>query len=357
MSDNAKVYTSTSYKCENCGSAYVYNADEGNLTCSHCGSVKDLEKTVIVKELPFDKSVVNDSCQWMGTKNIHCEDCGANFVAQNNDTSMTCPFCGRHHIIYVDEIPGLKPNGIVPFEIGYKKAKEVFLKWVKSRKMAPRSFKNLAHEKECVGTYIPVFTFDSDTTTRYNLVYETAHTRTVGSGKNQRTETYYTRHSKSGFIDCSFDDIKIEASSRIEQSKFDRIASFNTNVASEYHDQFLCGYICERYSESISQSWNDACYHMDARIKKNVISRYSGVDRVVSYDADTKYMNNTYKYVLVPIYFVNYFFKDKDYQCRINGVNGTINGESPVSVGKVLAIVFSILAVIAAIVILVLLNQ
>ena len=158
-------------------------------------------------------------------------------------------------------------------------------------------------------------------------------------------------------LDCSFDDIKIEASSRIEQSKFDRIASFNTNMASEYHDQFLCGYICERYSESISQSWNDACDHMDARIKKNVISRYSGVDRVVSYDADTKYMNNTYKYVLVPIYFVNYFFKDKDYQCRINGVNGTINGESPVSVGKVLAIVFSILAVIAAIVILVLLNQ
>ena len=31
-----KVYTSKSYFCENCGSSFIYDADDGVMRCPHC---------------------------------------------------------------------------------------------------------------------------------------------------------------------------------------------------------------------------------------------------------------------------------------------------------------------------------
>ena len=38
-----------------------------------------------------------------------CEDCGAEFVLSNNETSTSCPFCGRVHVLERGEIPGIRP--------------------------------------------------------------------------------------------------------------------------------------------------------------------------------------------------------------------------------------------------------
>ena len=345
-----KVYTSKSYFCENCGSSFIYDADDGVMRCPHCDSTMPLVQTQLAKETPFTNDVISKSCMWTGTKCVQCEDCGAEFVLSNNETSTSCPFCGRVHILERGEIPGIRPSGIIPFEIGYKEAKNIFLKWVKSKNMAPKSFKKTARERKIDGVYIPTFTFDSKTVSSYKLTYGTYHTRTVGTGKNRHTETYMTTHSGSGVINMNFDDINIESSCHIEQNKYDALGGFNTNQASSFHDQFISGYSCERYSESIGDSWNEAVDIMKDRIKRGVINKYTGVDTVISYQANTSFNDTCYKYILVPIYFINYIYKNKNYQCLIHGITGKAKGEAPVSVAKVLGIVFTVIIFIAIII-------
>ncbi|MGM9858238.1 MAG: hypothetical protein ACI311_03200 [Bacilli bacterium] len=355
--EDKRVYTSKSYVCENCGSSFVYDADNGVMRCPHCDTTLPLEETQIAKETPFTNDVISKSCVWKGTKCVQCEDCGAEFVLSNNETSTSCPFCGRVHILERGEIPGIRPSGIIPFEIGYKEAKNIFLRWVKSKSMAPKSFKKTARERKIDGVYIPTFTFDSRTVSSYKLTYGTYHTRTVGTGKNRHTETYMTTHTGSGTISMNFNDINIEASCHIEQNKYDALGGYNTHNASSFHDQFISGYSCERYSESISDSWNEAISIMKERIKRGVINRYTGVDTVISYSANTSYNDNSYKYILVPVYFINYIYKNKNYQCRIHGVSGKAKGEAPVSVGKVLAIVFTVLLIVGIIIVLLVMND
>lgn len=72
-------------------------------------------------------------------------------------------------------------------------------------------------------------------------------------------------------------------------------------------------------------------------------------DSVSKLTFNTSYAKVTYKYILAPIWIANFKFKDKLYNIVVNGQNGQIRGEAPVSPIKV---ILTILAIIAVIVIL-----
>ena len=74
--ENKKVYNSKSYLCENCGSSFIYDADDGVMRCPHCDTTMPLEQTQLAKETPFTNDVISKSCMWTGTKCVQGEDCG-----------------------------------------------------------------------------------------------------------------------------------------------------------------------------------------------------------------------------------------------------------------------------------------
>ena len=44
--------------------------------------------------------------------------------------SMFCAFCGSLHIISRDEIGGITPESVIPFEITKAQLKQAFKKWL-----------------------------------------------------------------------------------------------------------------------------------------------------------------------------------------------------------------------------------
>ena len=190
------------------------------------------------------------------------------------------------------------------------------------------------HADNVNGVYQPGFTFDSKTISHYQGRIGKRHTRTVGSGKNRRVETYIVWRYISGVHNDAFDDVFVNADENYLQSTLDKILTFNYQTIKVYDDEYLAGFIAKRYNRNANDCWKDARSMMDSDIKRRILSKYS-YDVVDYIKVATSHSEVTYKYVLLPIYLVNYKHGTKNYTLHINGNSGKVTGKTPVSAIKV----------------------
>ena len=124
------------YKCPSCGAALTFDPEKQALVCEHCGTEQKIEFDSDVKERSFEELFSAEG--WKGdVKVIQCQNCGAREVLQKNQISATCPFCGSASVVEKDEMPGVKPDTVIPFKIDEEVAKKSCIKWLKGRFFSP----------------------------------------------------------------------------------------------------------------------------------------------------------------------------------------------------------------------------
>lgn len=353
VAEKEVVLDSSTYKCKSCGNFLSYNPDENKLYCEHCQSLFDLQKVNKAVEIPYDHNSEIGYEDWGCEKNLKCTSCGAVTTLNSFETTINCPFCNAPNIVEVDDLKGLKPNGILPFKISRKKAVINFKAWLKRKFFAPQNLAKTAETKELKGVYVPLFTFDTDTETDYDIRYGKYYYVVVGSGKNRRSERRTQWYTDSGYVENRFDDIQIEASQFMTQKDFEKLGGFDTYNALEYHNQFITGYTSERYNCGLDASWESAKIIADKIIVQRIKNSYNA--DVIDYcDTSNKYKNNTYKYNLVPMWFMNYKYNNKNYKCSINGRTGKVIGKTPLSKIKVGITALLASGIVAAVVVLIL---
>ncbi len=341
---NAKTHY---IKCGGCGANMAYEPEVGKLKCPYCASEKELPDEGYAKEISLLDGF-SEADKWTGeeTSVFSCSNCGAKVVLSSNETAKTCPFCATPYVEKVEELAGLRPNGVLPFTIGINRAIELSKAWAKRKLFAPKKFKKNLNSDNVHGVYAPCFTFDSCTTTSYEGRIGVTHTRTVGSGKNRRTETYTVWRYISGVYSDAFDDVLITAGSKLDQKKLDKLSPFDTNLGKTYNSGYLMGFMAYRYDYEISNCWDDAKARMDAFIKKRILSKYV-YDRIAYFNASTTHERVTYKYVMLPVYVGAFTYTKKAYNFFVNGNTGKVTGKTPTSPLRVLIAVALGIAFIA----------
>lgn len=336
-------------KCPSCGANMVFDPESQMLYCSHCGTKQSFANDLKAKEIDL-LSGFNSERQWSEdeTSVFRCDNCGAKVVLSKGETAKTCPFCGTAHVQKTDELAGIKPNGLLPFKFGAEEAKDKAKAWAKKRLFAPKKFKRNISTENVKGVYTPCFTFDSRTTSTYSGRIGTYHTRTVGSGKNRRVETYIVWRNISGQYFHLFDDILITAGSKFNQKQLDKISPYSTGESCSYQENFLLGFMAYHYDKEITDCWNEAKSIIDDVLRKRILNQYT-YDVVGYLNVSTKHEGVTYKYVMLPVYIGNFNYNKKLYNFFINGTNGKTYGKTPVSPWKVLFTVLLGLVVVGAI--------
>ena len=327
-----KKVSTVSVKCDGCGANMVFNPDTQKLYCPHCGSEKTLDDNGTAKELSLLEGLGKDNLyqESDGAVVFRCKNCGANIVISDGKSATTCPFCGTAHVEQTKDMAGLKPNGVVPFLFGIEKAIEYSKAWAKKRLFAPRRFKKNLSAENVKGVYTPCFTFDSYTTSQYDGKIGITHTRTVGSGKNRRTETWTEwRHIHGTFYD-NFDDVLITAGNKFDQKKLDKVSPYDTNASKEYEKQFMLGFMAYKYDIELTDCWGSAKDKMDALIRKGILKQYV-YDKVAYLNVSTTHERTTYKYVMLPVYVGNFNYSKKLYNFYVNGTTGKTWGKTPKS--------------------------
>ena len=340
--------TSTdSLDCPNCGGTTFFNPKLQKVQCEYCKSVIEIESKEIVKELSLDNLFLKAK-PWTQVQVLKCNNCGAKEISSNRSIATQCSFCGTTNIVKTNEIVGMKPDGVCPFEKNIEDAKLCAGKWIKSRFFAPRSFKKNAVAKGLHGVYSPVFSFDCQTKSSYSGLLGETVTYHVRSGGKTVTRSKVVTFPIKGNYDKNFDDMLVQASENISQKTLEQLTPFPTAKSVKYNQKFLTGFTANTYQKSGHEYWQDCKQLIYQDIKKNVLRKYKH-DFVYTYNQQTDYFNASYKYLLVPIYIGHHTHKNKVYNFFVNGCTGKVTGKTPVSFWKVLLVVLAVLLAIAGV--------
>ncbi len=341
------------YHCASCGGIMEFDAVSQTLKCPNCGNEIKIEKDASpITEHPLtidDKRKIKPADKKSTT--MVCSGCGAHIEVGPNDTAAKCPYCGSNYVLAEKQEETLLPDGVVPFKIDRKSLGEKFCQWIKHRWFAPNELKNLYQRGKFQGIYAPYWTFDAKCECDYTAQGgrdRTEHYRDAEGHDQTRivTDWFYV----SGHISNFFDDITEPASTRFKKGLFKGVEPFDYTQLEAYSPEYISGYLSENYSVGLDDGHNDAVEEMRRRLAEfasgQVLSRY---DRVRGVAIRPYFYDETYKYLLLPVYSTSYSYKNKSYTVVINGQTGRLKGEYPKSPAKIAAAVLLCILIIAGI--------
>ncbi len=337
-------------KCERCGGNMIFDPQTQALKCERCGSIEDFEKNTLVNERDIEKGF-DEAEQWNNEASLfRCENCGAEVVLKNGDVAADCPFCGTPHVVKCDELPGIKPHAVYPFVLTEEQAAEKAKKWARSKLFAPVNFKKNLQSEKMNGVFLPCFTFDSDTFSKYYGRLGERCTRTIKTNKGMRTETYIRWFNVSGTYGKLFDDVFISCGN-MPQNELEKLLPYRMETLCLYEQEFLSGYAASHYKKDLKDCWKDAKTIMDKELRECILAKYN-CSEVDYLNVSTVHNAVTFKYVLLPVYRSNFVYQKKEYHIEVNGNTGKVCGKTPISPLRVLT---AVLAGIAAFVIFIML--
>ncbi|MFN3607345.1 MAG: hypothetical protein ACK4SS_09175, partial [Cypionkella sp.] len=184
------------------------------------------------------------------------------------------------------------------------------------------------------GIYVPFWTFDADTTTRYTGArgehyYETRMVTVNVNGRSERRAQRVQRtrwYPASGTVSRHFDDVITMASNSLPQRLGNELTPWDFTQAQPYNPDFMAGFQAEGYTISLSDGWDDARSIMARVIERDIRADIGGdAQRIDS--ATTRYADETFKHILLPIWTAAYKYGGKSYRFLVNGQTGEVQGE------------------------------
>lgn len=327
--------------CPSCGGKMGYDPEAGVLKCQYCGTVKEVVKEQLeVVENPFAEAMKEGARSWSedDIKAVVCKNCGAELIFEMHSKAQFCNYCGSSHVSEHAPEKTIPPGYLVPFAISEKSAGQRFKDWIKKRWFAPNDLKSSYKNDKLLGTYIPYWTYDTQTFNQYTAergdYYYVTKTRTV----NGKTETYQERHTRwtyvSGDYQRFFDDVLVGASSKVDQNILGKVDDFNLEALVTYKPDFLSGFYAERYSIPLEDGWAAGQEIIQNTLAAEITNEVGG-DTIRMLEIDTKYDDLKYKHVLLPLWISSYLYKGKTYRFMINGQTGSVQGVYPKSPIKI----------------------
>ncbi len=345
-----KTKRETDKKCPSCGGVMDFDPASGGLLCPYCGNTQSIEKEEEVQsasELDLDSAENTGNFDWGAEKKtVTCKSCGAVSIYDDLVISNECPYCGSNQVMEEKGASSLAPGGVCVFKMDAKKAGDRFRSWLKGKLFCPSEAKKRARPESFKGVYIPAWTFDSDTVSRYTAQYGINKTYRDSKGNTHtKTDWYSTSGTHREFIN----DHVIMATDRYDKAIFSGILPFATEENVAYKPEYVAGFASERYTLGLKDSWEKAKSAICSRLRGNIeseIRRDHRADSVRSLNFVPVFSDVTYKYLLLPVWMSSFTYKNKVYHFMVNGQTGKVSGKTPISPLRVCAAVLIGLAVV-----------
>jgi Zn finger protein HypA/HybF involved in hydrogenase expression len=334
-----------------------YSPEDGRLVCPFCGSGQEIPAGDDIESESYEslERAVSGLNIAESEREVSCHNCGADFEMEPRRVSASCPYCDTPCITGFHN--PISPYSVLPFKIGQKEARRIFVDWIGSLWFAPGDLKRFVdRDRKLTGFYLPYWMFDADTRTVYtgergDVYYETVVRREMVAGR-ERSTTQRVRRVRwtpvSGRVTRRFEKFPINADETIPASILYRITPWDASSLKSYDDRFLPGFETFEYEEDISVSHERAHREMREWIEMDIRRDIGGDEQRIA-SLDTVYSDERVNYSLLPVWSTHFRYGGRDYYYAINGFNGRISGERPYSAWKIASLVASILAILAVI--------
>ncbi|MGI8782633.1 MAG: zinc ribbon domain-containing protein [Acidobacteriota bacterium] len=355
----AEVTALGKFSCPSCGGEAHWNPARKALVCPFCGTVAPGELQAdgsAVRENDLAaalRSIPDDQRGWQTEKrSVRCRSCDAISVFSPERVAQRCDFCGSSELVPYEEIKApLKPESLLPFRVTESTVRETIRKWYGSRWFAPDALKKSALTDTIHGLYLPYWTFDAkvfcEWTAEAGYYYYTTESYRDSQGRSRTRQVRHTRwEPSSGALEHFFDDELVPASKGVSAPLLRKTEPFPTADLVPYDPGYVSGWVVEHYQIDLVAAAQRSREIMEEKALALCAEQVPG-DTHRNLNVDSRYSDQTFKHVLLPVWLLSYNFGSKVFQVLVNGYTGTIAGDHPLSWIKItLAVIVALIVVL-----------
>lgn len=336
------------WPCSQCGAQLRFAPGLRELVCDHCGHVQRLpdaalaEQDAALKEHDLATGLRDDlpGSDMEVVRTTRCTSCGALIELTGATHATECPFCATPVVTGTGETRQIKPQALVPFVFSEREAREQLVKWLGSLWFAPNRLLEYTRRGRAMnGVYVPFWTFDAETRSRYTGqrgdAYYVTRTVTVNGKKQTRQERRIRWSPASGRVARDFDDVLVMGSASLPARLGNELTPWDLNALVPYRPDYLAGFTAEGYTVPLAQADARAKERMAEAIRQDVRRDIGGDEQRID-NVSTEFSAETFRHILLPVWMAAYKYNGKSYRFLVNGQTGEVQGERPWSVWKIL---------------------
>lgn len=351
--DSLNTDSAKSYACPSCGANISYDVSEGGIACEYCGYVAPVKGKQVGKkadEFEFTLETLSQSTRGWGTQRqvLQCSSCGVELSIPHGTLTATCPFCASNQVnVTTSTVESLRPRFLVPFKISKEQTRQISKEWLGKGWYHPNELAASTVMQRLTGVYLPFWTFDTQVNAdwRAEVGHEVTTRHYNSSTKSWETRTKIVWRWESGRIHQNVDDFLVIGShpNHISHRILHELFPFQMNGLVTYQPDYLAGWQALAYETTLTQAWDSAkrSIREDA---KTACYQDIPTNHVRNFSMTTDFSDETWRYIILPVYIATYRFEEEVYQMMVNGQTGKIAGQKPVAWWKVWLAIAGILS-------------
>lgn len=323
------------YKCPNCGAELQFKPETQQFGCDYCLSsfTGDEIKTICEKaecKVKDESEIVNEEEFAEHTNLYHCASCGADIIAEENQTATFCYYCHGPVILSGRLTGDYKPGKVIGFKVTREQALAAFKKWCGKRRFLPKDFNSEKQLEKMTGLYVPFWVADCDLTAEYKGLGKRVRTWSSGNYRYTETKEYDVIRNAEIFTD----GIPADGESKIEDQLMEAIEPFNYNDAKPFEMSYLSGFYADKYDvdkQAVFPRIKIRAEDAARKVIKDSIGGYSSVSpRYEKYNI----IGTKWQYMMLPVWFMTYKYNGQIYSFALNGQTGKLAGTPPLDKKK-----------------------
>lgn len=332
-----------SFTCPSCGSVMVFNSDTQKMVCPHC------ENSMTVAELnhyydsiegngqpEIEDNVSEEFQEEYSTGDLkvyRCKGCGAEVLTDDNTAATFCSFCGRPSLME-DRLTGaLLPKYVIPFKIDREEAVNMYTAWAKRGPLTPSVLHSKATIDKITGIYVPFWLYDYNAEMYMEAECTKVRSEIRGDYKYVYTDHYLVKRD----METEYVKIPADASKKMPDDIMDKLEPFTYSQLADFDMMYLSGYYAEKYDYDSEQMAPRAERRVKSYIYDLTRESITGYSTVNVIKQNSKLKRRSAKYVMLPVWMVNYTYQGVSRMFTLNGQTGKIVADRPISKKKMAA--------------------
>ena len=258
-----------------------------------------------------------------------CPSCGAEIVSDENTAASFCYYC-HNPVILKGRVDGqYRPSMVLPFKIERDEAVNIFKTWARSKFFAPKDLTSSMQIEKMTGLYVPFWVANSSTATHVDAFAE--NRRHWTSGNYRYTETSHYKIVRDIRVD--YEGVPGDGSKKIEDALMEAIEPFEYREAKPFNMAYLSGFFADKYDvdkERMLPRIKERMFENNTKVVNDTIHYQT----VRSKSQSNKVNTLSWRYMLLPVWFMTFNYDGRIWEYAINGQSGKIAGELPISMPK-----------------------
>ncbi|HOU12925.1 MAG TPA: TFIIB-type zinc finger domain-containing protein [Anaerolineae bacterium] len=308
------------FVCPQCGGRMQFAAREDRLTCDYCGHqmplLRALQSGMNIEEQDFavGLATADGHTKSDAPRAFTCQGCQATLVSRQQH-SLTCPYCGSHHVIDAPSRNLVAPQVMLLFSVAQSDARRALQEWVETQVIGQQY-----QTSRVRGIYLPAWTFDITSERPWRMMRTES---APAPGALPAITTYEGREA------AFHDDIVVPATHLLPYTLREAFEDFDLNALTPYDDACLANHPATLHTITLAEASLAARRKAYQQAEQQPPPVQSANRTTVKEIAPPIVTVLSYKLVLLPFWIGNYRYKGKVYLAVINGQNGKVRGQSP----------------------------